>query len=272
MEYEKIYCVYKHTTPSGKVYIGQTKQKPEKRWQNGKGYAYGTNDYFYNAIKKYGWENIEHKILRSGLTKDEAEKLEIEFIAKYKTTSREFGYNIDSGGNSCGKHTKEYKIRMSHIQKEIWEGDEERREKMSKMRLGTHLSEKTKEKLRIANLGKKYPKEVGEKRGEKLKGKKRPEISEMMKSLWQSGKIKGTTGKKGGEKQKEAARKNAIIATNASKKPVIQYDKNGNYIAEYESEEEAKRALKKPHAQISEVCRGKRKSTYGFVFKFKEEE
>lgn len=94
----------------------------------------------------------------------------------------------------------------------------------------------------------------------------------MMKRLWKSGQIKGMTGRKGGEKQKNAARKNAIIGTNASKKPVIQYDKNGNYIAEYESAEEAKRAIKKPHAQISEVCKGKRKSTYGFVFKFKEEE
>lgn len=267
-----MYTVYMHICPNGKKYIGITGQKPEKRWQNGKGYAYGSNDYFYNAIKKYGWENIEHKILHSGLTKDEAEQLEIELIAKYKTTSRKFGYNIDNGGTSCGKHTEEYKIRMSNIQKEVWKNADERRKKLSELRLGTHLSEETKEKLRMANIGKKYPKEVGEKRGEKLKGRKRPEISEMMKCLWQSGKIKGTTGRKGGEKQREAARKNVIIATNASKKPVIQYDTRGNYIAEYESAEEAKRAIKKPHAQISEVCKGKRKSTYGFVFKFKEEE
>lgn len=30
-----MYTVYKHTTPSGKVYIGITGQKPERRWQNG---------------------------------------------------------------------------------------------------------------------------------------------------------------------------------------------------------------------------------------------
>lgn len=33
-----MYTVYKHTTPSGKVYIGITKQKPWQRWNNGNGY------------------------------------------------------------------------------------------------------------------------------------------------------------------------------------------------------------------------------------------
>ena len=32
------YTVYKHTSPSGKVYIGITCRKPKYRWNNGKGY------------------------------------------------------------------------------------------------------------------------------------------------------------------------------------------------------------------------------------------
>lgn len=44
------YKVYKHTTPSNKVYIGITSQTISKRWQNGRGYI--TNEYFYRAIKK----------------------------------------------------------------------------------------------------------------------------------------------------------------------------------------------------------------------------
>lgn len=35
------YCVYKHTSPSGKVYVGITKLKPKYRWNNGKGYTRG---------------------------------------------------------------------------------------------------------------------------------------------------------------------------------------------------------------------------------------
>ena len=30
------YTVYKHISPSGKIYVGITKQKPEYRWNNGK--------------------------------------------------------------------------------------------------------------------------------------------------------------------------------------------------------------------------------------------
>ena len=65
-------CVYKHTSPSGKVYIGITKQKPEKRWGNGKNYA--QNEYFFAAILKYGWGNFTHEIIADGLTREEAEK------------------------------------------------------------------------------------------------------------------------------------------------------------------------------------------------------
>lgn len=62
----KDYCVYKHTLPNNKVYIGITKQIPSLRWANGRGYKH--SNYFYNAILKYGWLNIRHEILRDCLT------------------------------------------------------------------------------------------------------------------------------------------------------------------------------------------------------------
>ena len=78
------YIVYKHTSPSNKVYIGITSQTPERRWRkDGKGYK--THIYFWNAIKKYGWNNFKHEVLFSGLTKEEAEQKEIELIAYYKS-------------------------------------------------------------------------------------------------------------------------------------------------------------------------------------------
>ena len=48
------------------------------------------------------------------------------------------------------------------------------------------------------------------------------------------------------------------------------FDKNGNFMAEFESTTKAAEAIGKPYAKISEVCYGKRKSSYGYVFKFKE--
>lgn len=47
----KKYCVYKHVSPSNKVYIGITSKNPLRRWENGNGYK--NNKYFYRAILKY---------------------------------------------------------------------------------------------------------------------------------------------------------------------------------------------------------------------------
>lgn len=90
-----MYCVYKHTCPNGKVYIGITMQNPLHRWNGGRGYA-GT--YFHNAILKYGWDNIRHEILLDGLTKEEACESEVALIAKHKSNDRRFGYNRSAGG------------------------------------------------------------------------------------------------------------------------------------------------------------------------------
>lgn len=54
------YKIYIHKFPNGKKYVGVC-QNCKERWNNGRGYAY--NDEMYEAIKKYGWDNIEHKIL-----------------------------------------------------------------------------------------------------------------------------------------------------------------------------------------------------------------
>lgn len=93
------YFLYKHTNLiNNKVYIGITKQKPNRRWHNGAGYK--NNKYFHNAIQKYGWENFKHEILFENLNFEEANKKEIELIKKYDSTNREKGYNIHTGGDA----------------------------------------------------------------------------------------------------------------------------------------------------------------------------
>lgn len=94
----KKYVVYKHTNRiNGKVYIGITRQDLNKRWQNGYGYM-GT--YFWNAVQKYGWDNFDHEILLSGLTKEEACEEEKRLIAEYQAQDKEHGYNIMEGGQT----------------------------------------------------------------------------------------------------------------------------------------------------------------------------
>ena len=90
------YTVYKHTSPRGKVYIGVTSLRPEERWGGGAGYV--KNKHFNRAIKKYGWDNIKHEILFDGLSKEDAFKIEIELIKEYRSSEREFGYNLGTGG------------------------------------------------------------------------------------------------------------------------------------------------------------------------------
>lgn len=113
----KSWTVYMHISPSGKVYVGITKQKPEKRWKGGSGYVRKDNHQplFANAILKYGWDNIEHKIVATGLTREEANAIEQALIAKYKREGK--SYNITDGGDGGlgTKHTVETKKYLSEI-------------------------------------------------------------------------------------------------------------------------------------------------------------
>lgn len=67
------YSVYKHTFPNSKIYVGITFRNPKIRWGNGNNYS--NNKYMTNAIRKYGWNNISHEILFTGLTKEKQQEV-----------------------------------------------------------------------------------------------------------------------------------------------------------------------------------------------------
>lgn len=100
------YTVYRHTSPSGKVYIGITKQKPYKRWNKGKGYINGNQPLFERAILKYGWDNIKHEILLSNISKEEAKYTERYLIRWYKL--HKISYNTTDGGDSVSEKAHKY--------------------------------------------------------------------------------------------------------------------------------------------------------------------
>ena len=81
----KNYCVYVHIFPNGKKYYGISKNT-DKRWKNGKGYK-GKPE-MYKDILKYGWNNIEHIILKENLNFYEAQKIENELIYKNSTNDK----------------------------------------------------------------------------------------------------------------------------------------------------------------------------------------
>lgn len=121
---EKTFTVYIHKNKiNGKIYVGQTSLKPTERWEkDGRGYR---TQFFYNAILKYGWDNFEHIIIKTGLSREEAKELEHELIIKYKSSHKKYGYNaLEDCINSA--RTQETKDRM----KKSW--TKERREEQSR--------------------------------------------------------------------------------------------------------------------------------------------
>lgn len=100
------YIIYDHISPNGRHYIGQTKRSTTARWgKNGQHYLnrYKDGQYtqpaFAAAIEKYGWDNFQHKVLFTDLTKLEADMIEQDLIFYYKKEG--LSYNIAAGGEGC---------------------------------------------------------------------------------------------------------------------------------------------------------------------------
>ena len=224
------YKVYKHTSPSGKVYIGITKLSINTRWQNGNGYKDCT--LFYKAIMKYGWNNIKHEILFDGLTKEEAEKIEIKLIAKYKKEG--MSYNCSSGGELTALGCKR---------------SDKFKEKLSIANKGKKMSEESKRKMQVAKKGKplimtEARKEGYKKVSEKMKGKIFSDEHRQHLSQAKKGKYMG--------------------AENHGSIPIYCFEIDKVFVGV----KETARQLKLDPSSISKVCRGKLKHYKGYTFKY----
>ena len=107
---------------------------------------------------------------------------------------------------------------------------EESKNKMSNSHTGKHHSEDTRRKMSEAHTGENNP--------------------------WY--------GKHHSEESKNRIRENT------PSKPVLQYTINGEFIAEYPSVREAERQTGCSHGNICACCKGKLKSTGGYIWKYKE--
>jgi hypothetical protein len=180
-------------------------------------------------------------IIHENLSQQEAYELEIYYIKQY-------GQKCDGGilinmtqGGEGGKH------------------NEESRKKLSLSKTGTKASEETKRKMSAARIGRKNSPESIAKSVETRRANGSYIPSEETRKKMSEVAIK--TGKSKGSK-------------NPAAKPILAYDKEGNFISKYETAREAAEKLNIGDCwkHIPAVCKGMRKHTCGYVFRYLENE
>ena len=158
------YCVYRHTSPNGKMYVGVTRGTTKQRWKSGSGYK--RQPRFYNAIQKYGWDNFKHEVLMEGLTRQQASLAERLFIGYWRLTERECGYNLSAGGVDFWEHSEETKRKLSELHKGKNNPMYGRTGALAPM-YGKHHTEESKELNRLAHIGFRHTKEAKRRMSEK---------------------------------------------------------------------------------------------------------
>lgn len=241
------YTLYKHTAPNNKVYIGITTQPVDRRWRKGEGYK--DNILFYRAIKKYGWDTFKHEILFENISKDEAEEREIYLIKKYRSNDPRYGYNIENGGKTVGtlaESTKE-KIRLANLGKKAND--------ISRARMSKSQKERVKKCGMATGMGGKgtenpfYGKHHSLATKEKIREKNSGE-----NSPWY--------GKKHTESQKRKIAK-------AHMKKVCQFDCEGNLLAIFDSIHDAAVCVgARSQSTIGQCANGKRSLAHGYIWKY----
>lgn len=231
------YKVYIHTFPNGKNYIGVTCQKGVLRWRlNGNGYK--TQERMFRAIKKYGWASVETKILYCGLSKSEAEEIEIKVISIYKSTEKLYGYNSNNGGNVSGRNSPETRAKISIAKK------------------GKKMSVLARKNMSLAQTGRKQTEETKRKLSEARKGV--PKTEEVKKKISKT--LKSNT--------REMQRWRAILKK--QRKPTVQCDLDGNEIARFDSISIAAHATGVCRNNINNCCLNKKgsKTAGGYTWKY----
>ena len=229
--------IYKLTSPSGKSYIGQSIDI-DNRFCKYKNKKCKEQRALYNAICKYGFENFDIDIIYSSKYFDKCKnilnKLEFGYIRKLNTMHPN-GYNLKDGGNSNGR-----------------------------------LSDETKRRIGIGNLGKKHPHSIESKLkiSKALTGTNRPQCVKDKISKSNSGKIRSNDFKNFlktvniGRTQSKDTISKRILKIN---KPILMYSSDGVFIREFSSIKEASIKCGFNRTGISKCLNGIQKTSKSFI-------
>jgi group I intron endonuclease len=245
--------IYKITSPSGKIYIGQS-INIEKRFKNYKNLSCKNQPILYKSFLKYGVENHIFEII------EECKHDQLNLKERYY---QDLFNVVSTKGLNCRLQetdilprivSEETKKKMSN--RIILQ---ETKNKISKTLLG-HVghflnkkhTEDTKKKISQGNKGKKMSKEAREKMSKAKKGRILSEITKEKIKLGNIGKGMSIENRK-------------KVSERVSK-PIIQYDLNDNFIKEWKTVTEAKKFFK---GDIPATLKGRQKQSCGFKWKYK---
>lgn len=118
--------IYKITNLiNGKIYVGQTtktlEQRLAKHWSEAN-CASRPNNYFHNALLKYGIENFIIEKLDTASSIEELNKKEYYWIEKLHSRDKNIGYNLMTGGKS-GIKSEETKELLRQKKIANWDND-----------------------------------------------------------------------------------------------------------------------------------------------------
>ena len=244
------WIVYRHTCPSGNVYIGITTKSPEKRYgKDGNGYK--NCPVFKRAIKKYGWNNIKHEVLFSNLSEEKAKELEINLIRHYKGLG--ISYNVTDGGDGAlgriPSETTRALMRARKINKPLPEEHRQKIVKAMQKWKGVPRSEETKLKLHLANKGKKPSPQTLE--ALKKYHKEHPLSTERLDKMIEGSKKAGHVA------QAAALNRNREQIGIKHRKPIVQLSETGIYLNTYDASKFAAQELNIDNSSIVRCCKGK---------------
>jgi len=104
--------IYKISSPSGKVYVGQTVRSFEKRMQEHRQET-SCCTFIKRAIDKYGNE-MKYEIIENNVPQEQLDEREIHWIKELNSLAPG-GYNLTTGGQSSKEYSQELKDRIRDI-------------------------------------------------------------------------------------------------------------------------------------------------------------
>ena len=287
--------IYKATnTKTGKIYIGKYERKFNIRKSQHKHNAFikKIDTYLYKSMRKHGFDVFKWEIIDTAETKDELNKKEIYWIKRLKSRAPN-GYNMTNGGDGGTgfKHNEETRKQMSERQKNKWKNPDYRR-RMVSINIGRKASPQTLKALSIAHKkrwrepgyrekmskvfsGTPHTEETKRKISEAKKGKKMSLEARQNMSRAGKGKILSPDHRKNLSK----ALKGRVILPETRKKlrdanrgkggRPIERSKDGVHWESFIGIRPAGRELGICSRQIFAVCKGERKTTRGYYWRYK---